>query len=182
MLHTRQHAHASASSTRRQVDALLGRRAWTPWPCKTDGIYAFHTSIPQPCCHSTSSSSTPAPMAFAEQDGAFRDPAASTATPATQTFTWLTCRRCKKRFVAEQNHRGACRYHSEGWTGGELAKAVGFVRRSEAPEHQLAAVMGRTGLLRFWDCCGAEDEDAPGCQVSFHLTFDEEENERRGWC
>ncbi len=28
-------------------------------------------------------------------------------------------------------------------------QAVGFVRQSEAPEHQLGAVMGRTGLLRW---------------------------------
>ncbi|KAG2432314.1 hypothetical protein HYH02_013034 [Chlamydomonas schloesseri] len=93
----------------------------------------------------------------------------------------MTCKRCKQRFAAEQNHRTACRYHSETWTGGELAKATGFVRQSDAPEHQLGAVMGRTGLLRFWDCCGAEDEGAPGCKQSFHCSFDDEVNERHGW-
>lgn len=44
-------------------------------------------------------------------------------------------------------------------------QALGFVRKSSAPEDQLGAVMGRTGLMRFWDCCGVEDEQAPGCEA-----------------
>ncbi|GIL56930.1 hypothetical protein Vafri_12217 [Volvox africanus] len=118
---------------------------------------------------------------LAQQGGPLDSPIAAISSTPPHSLTWMTCRRCKQRFAAENNHQEACRYHSEGWTGGELAKAVGFVRRSDAPEHQLAAVMGRTGLLRFWDCCGAEDEDAPGCKVSFHVAFDETENDRRGW-
>lgn len=60
-------------------------------------------------------------------------------------------------------------------------QAVGFVRQSDQPQHQLGAVMGRTGLMRFWDCCGMEDEKAPGCKEGFHITFDEELNEHMGW-
>lgn len=37
------------------------------------------------------------------------------------------------------------------------------------------------GLLQFWDCCGEEAEDAPGCERGFHVTWDDELNERMGW-
>ncbi|GLC43200.1 hypothetical protein PLESTB_000851400 [Pleodorina starrii] len=144
------------------------------WEAHRRNTTAAHCQSPAPAI---------ATVATAQQDTAAADSPSSgaTAPAAPPNLTWMTCRRCKQRFAAEQNHREVCRYHSEGWTGGELAKAIGFVRRSDAPEHQLAAVMGRTGLLRFWDCCGAEEEGAPGCKVSFHTAFDDEENERRGW-
>lgn len=60
-------------------------------------------------------------------------------------------------------------------------QAIGFVRESAAPEHQLLVAKGRRGLMRFWDCCGAEAEDAPGCVLGFHVSFDADENARRGW-
>ncbi|GFR51350.1 hypothetical protein Agub_g13773 [Astrephomene gubernaculifera] len=135
---------------------------------------------------SSSSSGSPDPSVPPAASGDAGEPlghggATGSAELGSPPLTWMTCQRCKQRFAAEQNHSGACRYHSEDWTGGELAKAVGFVRQSDAPEHQLAAVMGRTGLLRFWDCCGSEDEGSPGCKVSFHVCFDDEVNERLGW-
>ncbi len=74
-----------------------------------------------------------------------------------------------------------CRHHSSHYGGGEVAKALGFLRASDAPHHSLAAVLGRTGLLRFWECCGEEAEDAPGCTTSYHLAWDQELNEQRGW-
>lgn len=53
-------------------------------------------------------------------------------------------------------------------------QAIGFVRESAAPEHQLRAVVGKSGLMRFWDCCGAESEAAPGCCTGPHVAFGEE--------
>lgn len=84
-----------------------------------------------------------------------------------------TCRVCHARFDPAANHPTACRHHPALYTGGELAKAVGFVRASAAPEHGLKAVMGRTGILRFWDCCGAEDPAAPGCAAAPHVGYGE---------
>ena len=52
-------------------------------------------------------------------------------------------------------------------------QALGFCRASDRPEDQLRAVVGRTGLIRFWDCCGAEEEAAPGCCTSRHVTYDD---------
>lgn len=34
---------------------------------------------------------------------------------------------------------------------------------------------------RFWDCCGDEEESSPGCQSSYHVTYDAEINEANGW-
>jgi hypothetical protein len=102
-------------------------------------------------------------------------------TPTTTTTTYYTCARCRRQFAADGNARDACRFHPALYTGGEVAKAVGFVRQSAAPEHQLGAVLGRTGLLRFWDCCGAEDEGAEGCEKASHISGDDEVNRARGW-
>eukprot|EP00195_Chlamydomonas_chlamydogama_P006885 CAMPEP_0202911156 /NCGR_PEP_ID=MMETSP1392-20130828/54204_1 /ASSEMBLY_ACC=CAM_ASM_000868 /TAXON_ID=225041 /ORGANISM="Chlamydomonas chlamydogama, Strain SAG 11-48b" /LENGTH=125 /DNA_ID=CAMNT_0049601557 /DNA_START=174 /DNA_END=551 /DNA_ORIENTATION=- len=92
-----------------------------------------------------------------------------------------TCKRCRSKFTAPSNQRDSCRFHPDLYTGGEVAKAIGFVRASDAAEHQLGAVVGRTGLMRFWDCCGNEDEAAPGCTTSFHITFDDDLNQAMGW-
>ncbi|KAK9814726.1 hypothetical protein WJX72_010555 [[Myrmecia] bisecta] len=77
-------------------------------------------------------------------------------------------------FQQKDNHDKACSYHPALYTGGEVAKAIGFIRQSGLPEHQLLASVGRSGLMRFWDCCGSEDEHAPGCCKGRHKTFDEE--------
>ena len=34
--------------------------------------------------------------------------------------------------------------------------------------------------FRFWDCCGKEREDAPGCVTGWHLASDDQLNEV-GW-
>jgi hypothetical protein len=93
----------------------------------------------------------------------------------------LTCKRCKRKFSMDANSSQSCRYHPSLFTGGEVGKAIGFVRKSAEAEDQLGSVVGRTGLLRFWDCCGSEDEKASGCQRSYHLSFDEELNSKMAW-
>ncbi|KAL6761956.1 hypothetical protein V8C86DRAFT_2526738 [Haematococcus lacustris] len=99
----------------------------------------------------------------------------------TATARVMTCKTCKSSFTAHLNTVKSCRYHSSLWSGGEVAKALGFVRSSDAPEHQLKAIMGRQGLLQFWDCCGQEQEDAPGCCTGYHLSYDDQLNQRHGW-
>ena len=54
-------------------------------------------------------------------------------------------------------------------------QAIGFCRASAAPEDQLISVVGRTGLLQFYDCCGAEDVKASGCCFGRHVTYDDPE-------
>ncbi|KAF6259118.1 hypothetical protein COO60DRAFT_1044090 [Scenedesmus sp. NREL 46B-D3] len=105
----------------------------------------------------------------------------SRVVQATASTALVTCRRCKQRFSEASNTKDACRYHPALYSGGEVAKAIGFVRASDAAEDQLERVVGRKGLMRFWDCCGSEDEGAPGCCVGFHVSFDDELNEAHGW-
>lgn len=61
-------------------------------------------------------------------------------------FPTRVCRRCKQQFT--DNHAKACRYHSSLYSGGELAKALGFLRENDDPANSLRSVMGTTGLLR----------------------------------
>ena len=84
-----------------------------------------------------------------------------------------TCRVCKRQFAEAENHARACRHHPALYTGGEVSKALGFARAGALPEQQLKQVTGRQGLMRFWDCCGAEDPQAPGCEYAKHVPFGE---------
>ncbi len=54
------------------------------------------------------------------------------------------------------------RYHPGDYLGNEMSKFVGT--RSGGPN---------TGLARFWDCCGEEDPQAPGCRPCRHRGYDE---------
>ena len=96
---------------------------------------------------------------------------ATEASPPPPSPESRTCRRCKRRYVVADNHASACRFHPALYTGGEVSKAIGFVRRSADPGDWLGPTVGQTGLLRFYDCCGAEDEGAPGCEVGPHEPF-----------
>lgn len=58
------------------------------------------------------------------------------------------CKRCKQEFVPHENHNTACRYHASLYSGGELAKALGFLRENDDPTNSLRRVVGTTGLLR----------------------------------
>lgn len=57
------------------------------------------------------------------------------------------------------------------FTGGEVSKAIGFCRKGQGRENWLDETVGVSGLLRFWDCCGAGSEEAPGCVVGPHEGF-----------
>lgn len=91
------------------------------------------------------------------------------ASSMTTTRTYV-CKRCKQRYKESENSETACRYHPLNWSGGEKAKAIGFLRESDSPEHSLAQVHG-TGMLQFWDCCGQTSYSSPGCCVSWHVPF-----------
>ena len=95
----------------------------------------------------------------------------SSPPPLSPSSTWRTCRHCKQRFDPSSNPATACRRHPALFTGGEVSKAIGFCREGQGREHWLDEVVGASGLLRFWDCCGAGSEDAAGCVVGPHEGF-----------
>ena len=81
------------------------------------------------------------------------------------------CKRCKHMYFESENDGRSCRFHPLDWSGGEKAKAIGFLRKSDDPEHSLASVHG-TGMMHFWDCCGADQYDSPGCAFGPHIPYD----------
>ena len=70
---------------------------------------------------------------------------------------YSTCRVCRRSFVL--NGPKACRSHS-GSLRGESARKGDWESTSTEKE-----------LVLSWTCCGAA-EDAPGCEVRCHLTYD----------
>jgi hypothetical protein len=78
------------------------------------------------------------------------------------------CRRCHKTFLP-QNGTAVCVYHTELFTGGEVGKFTGYVPPPIPLQRR------KTGLVRFYDCCGARSEDAPGCVVGPHVPFDDDD-------
>ncbi len=53
--------------------------------------------------------------------------------------------------------------------------------KSHYPVAMMFRCAQRVSTDRFWDCCGAEEEGAPGCCTHYHVSFDEEVNERYHW-
>ena len=101
------------------------------------------------------SSSTLISRPFRRRDIVVRTPRFRGKNEKSAEITSSTCRRCKQRFNPADNHDQACSYHPCNWSGGEKAKALGFLRESADPADSLSARLG-TGTLRFWDCCGAD--------------------------
>ena len=64
--------------------------------------------------------------------------------------------------------RPACRRHPGGLPCSRFP-----YRRQDRPAHPRLRAAGR----RFWDCCGSEDPDAPGCSAGFHRAYDDPEDD-----
>jgi hypothetical protein len=94
---------------------------------------------------------------------------AASGAPVEATSPKRTCRRCKVQFVPADNHARACVYHTALFTGGEVGKYTGFVPVSPAYEHRSL----HRGLVRFWDCCNALQEEAPGCCTGPHEAYED---------
>lgn len=73
-----------------------------------------------------------------------------------------TCRNCMERFLPEDNHEKACKFHPESFTG-ETAQ------RWMAPGDS----KGAAEVLSFWSCCGSDDPKAVGCCYNRHIGFGE---------
>ncbi len=132
-------------------------------------------------CHPPKFPSTVLPPLTARQPFRGRDIAARAQDEGENEgkppSTLKTCRRCRQRFNPAENHDQACSYHPCNWSGGEKAKALGFLRESADPADSLSARLGGTGTLRFWDCCGADSYEAQGCRKGRHISWDDEDGE-----
>lgn len=154
--------------------SVTARRRHSSWPARRRGhTYLLakrreHSSWPGVSCAATALSSPG--VGWPQLDvGAFQySPAASLSCIPSSLLAVCGLR---AGCVLAPCCYGGCRYHPSLFTGGEISKAIGFVRQSAAPEDQVTAVLGRTGLIRFWDCCGATDPDAQGCTKGRHAAY-----------
>ncbi|XP_066368520.1 uncharacterized protein [Miscanthus floridulus] len=74
------------------------------------------------------------------------------------------CRRCKTSYDPSVNTRLSCRFHPSF-----------FVCRRHDDQKRYYEL--RDGdppyAAKFYDCCGAEDPDAPGCTTDLHRSYDD---------
>lgn len=75
------------------------------------------------------------------------------------------CQRCQGLFITESNHRGACWFHPESFSGEDSQR---WTAPGERPPE------GKSVVSYFYTCCGAVAEDAAGCCVDRHVGYDEE--------
>ncbi|AQK61489.1 putative carbohydrate esterase [Zea mays] len=86
-------------------------------------------------------------------------PASAPAPPKHKT-----CRKCKASYDPSANTRLSCRFHPSF-----------FVCRRHDDQKRYYEL--RDGdppyAAKFYDCCGAEDPDAPGCTTDLHRSYDD---------
>ncbi|XP_075495885.1 uncharacterized protein LOC142533124 [Primulina tabacum] len=74
------------------------------------------------------------------------------------------CKRCKETYVASANSSTSCRFHPSF-----------FVCRRHDDQQRYYELRPNDPpyAAKFYDCCGAENKDAPGCTASFHISYDD---------
>ncbi|KAA8494572.1 hypothetical protein FVE85_2813 [Porphyridium purpureum] len=107
------------------------------------------TQVSQRCAHTMQLRSRRAHGLYACQ--------ASDQVLASPAATLVLCRRCKQKFDPDNNTDKVCRYHTVHWAG--------RLNRVEPTE--------TSGLEWMYFCCGATEQDAPGCEVDVHVSYDE---------
>ncbi|KAI9189870.1 hypothetical protein H9P43_001303 [Blastocladiella emersonii ATCC 22665] len=78
------------------------------------------------------------------------------------------CRRCNNEF--DRSSPSGCRFHRDA-----------FVCRPHPPDHyafelndaMYKQLLEKNWAAKFWDCCGAEDQGAPGCATANHVGWDD---------
>ncbi|KAK4792526.1 hypothetical protein SAY86_022961 [Trapa natans] len=75
-----------------------------------------------------------------------------------------TCKRCKQVYKTSTNSSFSCRFHP-----------TFFVcrRHDDQKRYYELGPDDPPYAAKFYDCCGAEEPDAPGCTTSFHTSYDD---------
>ena len=77
---------------------------------------------------------------------------------------FFLCQRCKQEYNP-LNNGNQCRYHPEYFSG-----------ETKQRFQEAGDPLNSGEVVMYWSCCGAGTEDAPGCCVGSHLSYDEEES------
>jgi hypothetical protein len=99
------------------------------------------------------------------------------------------CRRCKGRYEPSANAPGSCRFHPSFFVCRRhddqkrypfdsppcsVAKLSTFDSDPTAKTRYYELRDGDPPYAaKFYDCCGAEDPDAPGCTTDLHRSYDD---------
>nr|VDD63534.1 unnamed protein product [Brassica oleracea] len=80
------------------------------------------------------------------------------------------CRRCKGSYRDSSNNASSCRFHPSFFVCRRHDDQKRFCKSALyyelGPEDPPYAA-------KFYDCCGAEDPNAPGCVTSPHISYDD---------
>ncbi|KAK3447478.1 uncharacterized protein LOC104450561 [Eucalyptus grandis] len=76
-----------------------------------------------------------------------------------------TCKRCKRSYPPSSNHPSACRFHPSFFVSR---------RHDDQRRYYELGPDDPPYAAKFYDCCGAEDPEAPGCTTSTHVSYDDD--------
>ncbi|XP_024526778.1 uncharacterized protein LOC9634368 [Selaginella moellendorffii] len=77
------------------------------------------------------------------------------------------CKRCKTTFDPALNTSASCRFHS----------AMFVCRRHDDQKRYYELGPDDPPYdAKFYDCCGAEDPQAPGCKTLPHISYDDKDH------
>ncbi|CAM6095976.1 unnamed protein product [Calypogeia fissa] len=83
----------------------------------------------------------------------------------TQRKAQPVCKRCKNTFDRTSNTASSCRFHPSffvcRWHDDQQRY---YDLKPDDPPYE----------AKFYDCCGAEDMEAPGCTTAFHSSYDDD--------
>ncbi|XP_077235304.1 F-box only protein [Tasmannia lanceolata] len=74
------------------------------------------------------------------------------------------CRRCKDTYHPHSNTSSSCRFHPSFFVSR---------RHDDQKRYYELGPDDPPYAAKFYDCCGAEDPDAPGCTTDFHASYDD---------
>ncbi|KAL1202544.1 hypothetical protein V5N11_008190 [Cardamine amara subsp. amara] len=74
------------------------------------------------------------------------------------------CQRCKQSYTDSSNDTSSCRFHPSFFVCRRHDDQKRYYElKPEDPPY----------AAKFYDCCGAEDPNAPGCITSPHISYDD---------
>ncbi|KAK1285938.1 hypothetical protein QJS10_CPB20g01262 [Acorus calamus] len=74
------------------------------------------------------------------------------------------CRRCKCSYDVTSNTPSSCRFHPSFFVSR---------RHDDQKRYYELGPDDPPYAAKFYDCCGAEDPDAPGCTTDLHISYDD---------
>ncbi|KAL9237682.1 hypothetical protein vseg_012202 [Gypsophila vaccaria] len=75
------------------------------------------------------------------------------------------CKRCKGTFTTSSNSSSSCHFHPSFYV---------CRRHDDQKRYYELGPDDPPYDAKFYDCCGAEDPNAPGCKAASHISYDDE--------